>query len=138
MNQRDERTWATILHLAGIIAFIFLKWGWAGNVVLVLILWLIKRNDSTFVDQQGKEALNFQITISLLALVFIIIGFVTTGILMLGSSMIGFPTAGFNVIGWMGLYGLLGLANIIFSIVAAVSASKGENYRYPFAIRLVR
>ena len=138
MDQRDERTWATILHLAGIAAFMLLKWGWAGNIVLVLVLWLLKRNDSAFIEQQGKEALNFQITISLVSLVLIIIGFITTGILMLGASMIGLSGAGFNVIGWMGLYGLLGICNIVFSIIAAVSASKGENYRYPFAIRLVR
>ncbi|WP_291907045.1 DUF4870 domain-containing protein [Chitinophaga sp. CB10] len=139
MNERDERTWATLLHIAGVFAYIFLNWGWAGNIVLVLVLWLIKRNDSAFVDTEGKEALNFQITISLCSAAVMIIGGITSGIWALGT---GIFTGNFNTMhvgfSWLWIYSLLKLFNLIFSILAAVAVNKGEHYRYPFCLRLVR
>jgi uncharacterized protein len=81
-----------------------------------LIVWLLKKDDSPYLASQAREALNFQITMLLAyfisgILVFILIGFV--------------------------LMGILWLANIILSLLAAVAASKGEDYHYPFALRLI-
>ncbi len=103
----DDRNMAMLAHLLGIVS------GFVG----ALIIWLIKKDQSPFVDEQGKEALNFQITV--------MIGFVGSWILM------------FVLIGML-LIPLLLIANLVFCILAAVAVSKGNHYKYPFAIRLLK
>jgi len=81
-----------------------------------LIVWLLKKDESAFIAAEAKEALNFQITIALAMfiasfLVWILIGFV--------------------------LIPIIWILNIVFCIVAAISTSKGESYRYPLSIRLI-
>jgi uncharacterized Tic20 family protein len=103
----EERTWGMLCHLLGIVL------GFVGP----LIMWLIKKDESPFVDDQGKEALNFQITVLIAmivssALMFIIIGCV--------------------------LVPLLAIANIVFIVIASMAANRGETYRYPFAIRIIK
>lgn len=104
---KDDQNMAMLAHLLGIVS------GFVG----ALIIWLIKKDQSTFVDEQGKEALNFQITM--------MIGVVGSWILM------------FVLIGML-LLPLLLIANLVFCILAAVAVSKGEHYKYPFAIRLLK
>lgn len=103
----DDRNLAMLAHLLGIVS------GFVG----ALIIWLIKKDQSAYVDEQAKEALNFQITM--------LIAFVAASILM------------FVIIGIL-LMPLLLVANLVLCIVAAVRASKGEHYRYPFALRLLK
>ena len=104
---QDAKNLAMLCHLLGLLTY-FLG---------PLILWMIKKDEDAFVDEQGKEALNFQITI---AIAFAVAG-VTSCI------GIGFIVGGAAVV-----------ANIIFSIMACLAASKGEHYRYPVAIRLLK
>ena len=87
------------------------------SFVGALIVWLVKKDDSAFVAQEAAEALNFQITVA--------IGWVVA--VMLSMILIGFL-----------LYPVLLIGNLVLCILAAVSASKGEGYRYPFTLRLVR
>ena len=87
------------------------------SFVGALIIWLVKKDDSAFIASEAVEALNFQITIAL--------GWIVA--MMLTMILIGFL-----------LYPVLVLANLILCIVAAVSASKGKPYRYPFTLRLVK
>lgn len=82
-----------------------------------LILWIIKKDEAPFIGQEAKEALNFQITM--------VIGYFAAGVLMVVA--IGFL-----------LMPVLFIANIVFCIMGALSASKGDGYRYPFAVRLVQ
>ena len=103
----DEKNIATITHLAGTI-FSFIP---------SLIVWLIKKDDSAYIADQAKEALNFQITVALSM-------FIATYIL--SWILIGFA-----------LMPLILLANVIFCILAAVATSKGETYRYPLCLRLI-
>ena len=103
----DDRNLAMLAHLLGIVS------GFVG----ALIIWLIKKDQSAYVDELGKEALNFQITM--------LIAFVGAWILV------------FVLIGAL-LFPLLLVVNLVFCILAAVAASKGEHYRYPFAIRLLK
>lgn len=103
----DDRNLAMLAHLLGIVS------GFVG----ALIIWLVKKDQSPFIDEQGKEALNFQITV--------MIGFVGSWILM------------FVLIGML-LMPLLLIANLVFCILAAVAVSRGEHYKYPFAIRLLK
>jgi hypothetical protein len=78
-----------------------------------LIIWLIKKEEHAFVNDQGKEALNFEITVLIAA---IAIGLVTCGV--------GAP--------------IVGLVGVIFNIIATIESSKGHWYRYPLAIRLLK
>jgi uncharacterized protein len=82
-----------------------------------LILWLIQKDKMPYVDHHGKEALNFQITI-----------------------MIASAVAGLSMMCFIGIILLpaVGLADLILSIIACVAASKGEYYKYPFALRLIK
>jgi uncharacterized Tic20 family protein len=87
------------------------------SFVGALIIWLVKKDDSPFIAKEAVEALNFQITIAL--------GWVIAS--MLAMILIGFL-----------MFPVLVLANLILCILAAVSASKGEHYRYPLTLRLVK
>lgn len=106
-TSNDDRNLAMLAHLLGIVS------GFVG----ALIIWLIKKDQSAFIDEQGKEALNFQITV--------MIAFVGSWILM------------FVLIGML-LMPLILIGNLVFCILAAVAVSKGEHYKYPFAIRLLK
>lgn len=102
----DEKNIAVVTHITGIFFSIFPG----------LIVWLLKKDESPYISEQAREALNFQITL--------LIAYFISCVLM------------FILIGFVLLF-LVWLANIVFSIMAAVAASKGENYRYPFSLRLI-
>lgn len=108
---QDQRTLALVAHLLGI-----LTW-----VVGPLIIWLISKDDVNkgFVTDQAKEALNFQITITIAYIIAIILMMVTLGLLFF------LPT-------------LVWIASLVFCILGGVKANNGEAYRYPFAIRLIK
>ena len=102
----DDRNIAVITHLAGTLFSIFPG----------LIVWLLKKDDSTYIADQAKEALNFQITILLAYFISTVLAFILIGFVLMG---------------------VLWITNIILCIIAAIAASKGESYRYPFALRLI-
>jgi uncharacterized Tic20 family protein len=106
-TSNDDRNLAMLAHLLGIVS------GFVG----ALIIWLIKKDQSAFVDEQGKEALNFQITVMIAFVVSWILMFVLIGMLLMPLILIG---------------------NLVFCILAAVAVSKGEHYKYPFALRLLK
>ena len=86
------------------------------SFIPALIVWILKKDDNAYISDQTKEALNFQITVIIAqfiagVLAIILIGFVFMGII------------------W--------LLNVVFCIIAAISTSKGETYRYPFCLRLI-
>jgi len=103
----DDKNIATITHLAGTVF----------SFVPSLIVWILKKDDSAYISDQAKEALNFQITV---AIAMFVCGSILTWVL------VGFA---FMPIVW--------IANIIFCIVAAIASSKGESYRYPLCLRLI-
>lgn len=103
----DDCNLAMLAHLLGIVS----------SFLGALLIWLLKKDQSSFVDDQGKEALNFQIT---MLLAYMVAGFLT-----------------FVLIGLL-LMPLLVAANFVLCVLAAVAASKGRRYRYPLAIRLLR
>ncbi|MEX0819652.1 MAG: DUF4870 domain-containing protein [Pirellulaceae bacterium] len=103
----DERTFGMLSHLLGIFT------GFIGP----LVIWLIKKDESEFVDDQAKEALNFQLTV--------MIGQVINCGLML------------VCIGYFTFLALLVLT-VIFCVMATVAANKGERYRYPINIRFIQ
>ncbi len=111
---KEARRWASLCH---IIALVGLIGNGVGFVLGPLVVWLIKRDDDPFIDEQGKEALNFQITMVIAALVSLLLTVVVIGLFLVIS---------------------VGLVMVIFPIIAAVKASNGEHYRYPFTIRFLK
>lgn len=104
---KDDCNIAMLAHLLGIFT------GFLG----ALIIWIIKKDDSAYISSQAKEALNFQITITIGFVIAWILAFIIIGIIF-------FP--------------ILFVLNLIFCIIAAIAASKGQAYRYPLALRLVQ
>lgn len=137
MQAREERTWGVLTHLAGIIGLFIISS--VGNIIATLVIWLIKRDESSFLNHQGKEALNFQITVSLVTLALHIIYAVTWGMWSFGQ-MFWHPGFGdWRHFSWnAGGTGLVWLLNVIFSIIAATRANNGIAYTYPLSLRLVK
>jgi len=116
---KDARQWAMFCHLAGLAGYIMPL---LGNIVVPLVLWQVKKDEHTFVDEQGKEAVNFQISMSLYAIAGTILCLITC----IGAVLI--PVVGIAV----------GIADLVFLLIAAVKANNGQSYRYPLTIRFIK
>ena len=106
---QEDRTLALITHLSGIVL----------GFIVPLIIWLVNKDkpDKGFLNDQAKEALNFQITL----LIVYVIGTVLT-VILIGALI--------NLAAW--------ITCIILSIMAGLKANEGVAYRYPFALRLIK
>ena len=117
MNEASQsgtvRTWCVACHLSALAGFVIPG---AGHILGPLIVWLVKRGDSTEIDAHGKEALNFQISMLIYSIV--------AGVLCL--VLIGFA-----------LLVVLHILNVVFVIIAALRTSEGQMYRYPLTLRLI-
>jgi len=102
----DEKNLAMLSHLGGTLFTVFPS----------LIIWLVKRDDSPYINEQAREALNFQITVLIAQMISAVLVVILIGALLMG---------------------VIWLLNLIFCVLAAIAASKGENYRYPFTLRLL-
>jgi uncharacterized Tic20 family protein len=109
----EEKQWGMFAHLSALIGFIIPF----GNVIGPLVIWQMKKAEMPFVDDQGKEALNFQITALIAIVVCFVLMFVLIGMLLLP---------------------IVGLAVLILTIIGGIKANNGEAYRYPFALRLIK
>ena len=108
----DEKNWAVFCHLAALAGFIIPF----GNIFGPLVVWVIKKEEMPFVDHQGKEALNFQITFSIAMVISLILMIVVIGI--------------FTSI-------VLGIAWIVIVVKAGLAVSEGKVYHYPFTVRFI-
>jgi uncharacterized protein len=111
---KDAKTFGMLCHLAALAGFIIPL----GSIVGPLVIWLIKKNEMPFVDDQGKESLNFQITLAIAMLICIPL------IFLLGLGAL--------------LMFAIGIAGLVFVIIAAMKANEGIAYRYPWALRLIK
>ncbi len=121
----EERQWALFAHLSALLGGIVTS-GWAGSIgcfIGPLIIWLVKKDTMPFVNDQGKEALNFNITVGIVFLALFLLTIVTLGI----GALITLP-----------LMVIIGIAWLVLTIIAAIKANNGEAYRYPFALRLIK
>lgn len=109
----EQRQWAMFAHLSALIGLIVPF----GNVLGPLVIWLVQKDKMAFVDDQGKEALNFQITV-------------------FGAAVISFFLM-FILIGFLLIF-VVGLGALVFTIIAAIKANEGVAYRYPLTIRLIK
>ncbi len=111
MSSTDEQTWSVLAHASGLIGLVG-----PPSFLGPLFVYLLKKNESPRVRANAAEALNFQITAFIAAIVSALLIIVLIGIVLLG----------IVAIGWLA-----------FTIIASVKASNGEDYRYPINLRLV-
>ena len=111
---RDARNWAMACHLMALIGVVG---NGIGYLLGPLIVWLIKRDDHPFINEHGKAAVNFQITMFIALLCCIPLIFI----------IIGIP-----------LMILIGLSMIILPIIGGIKAANGESYQYPFSVRFLQ
>ncbi len=109
-----ERTWGMLAHLSALAGVIVPL---AGCIVGPMVVWLTRRDQSAFVAEHAREALNFNITV--------VIGSIVCGLLVM--VFIGFILGVALFIAWL-----------VLTLIAAIRASEGETYRYPFSLRLVK
>lgn len=121
------RTWAMLCHLSALVG---LFGNGLGFIVGPLIVWLIKRSDHPFIDDQGREALNFQLTVFILAAVAALM------MVLLVLTMAGRTSMGLMLAIVVAL-SILAVADVVLTVIASVKANAGERYRYPFAIRFL-
>jgi uncharacterized protein len=110
---KEERTWGMLCHLLALSGFLVPF----GSIIGPLIIWLIKKDEMEFVNDQGKESINFQLTM--------LIAFIISAILML--ILIGFV-----------LMIILAIFDVVVIIIASIKANDGIRYRYPYAIRFLK
>ncbi len=110
---KQERDWAMFTHLSGLCSAIGIP-----SFVGPLVCWLLKKDEFAKVDIAGKEALNFQLSVLIVQVISIPLTLVVG---------IGFVTFFAAAIG-----------GLIYTIIAAVAASKGEDYLYPFTFRMIK
>lgn len=110
---KDERMWGMFCHLGGLAGFLFPL----GNVIVPTVIWMLKKEEMPFVDDQGRESLNFQITIAIALVICFLLSFVAIGLVLLP---------------------IVGIGSLVLIIIAAIKANNGERYRYPWAIRLLK
>jgi uncharacterized Tic20 family protein len=109
---KDERNWAMFAHLSTFSGHVVPF----GHIAGPLVIWCLKKDEMPFVNNQGKEALNFQITVTLYFIISAVLCFVLIGFVLLG---------------------VVWLFDVIVTIVAAVKANEGVPFRYPLSIRFI-
>ena len=108
----SDKQWALNAHLGTLAGYIIPL----GNIIVPLVVYVSKKDESEYIGEHARESLNFQITFTLL-----IIAAVITIVLMVGILFLI----------------VLPIVNLIFIILAALAIDKGEFYRYPLAIKFV-
>ncbi len=144
MKQNNENTNAFLIHISAFAGFMFPF----GNIITPLIAWQTLKDRSAFLDEQGKEAVNFNISYSL----YIFILTMSVVPFFVGSFFRNFDNfnnfshfnidfnSG-NIFGFVGLAsiaGIVGIIKIALIIIAALKAKEGENYKYPFTIKFIK
>lgn len=120
----EQRQWAMFAHLSALVGGLLTSaiGGW-GFFLGPLVIWLMKKDTMPFVADQAKEALNFNITVSAIFLILLILTLLTLGI----GGLVTLP-----------IMLIVGIAALVFIVIAAIKANEGVAYRYPFAVRLVK
>lgn len=108
----DERTWGILVHASAFVGLVFPM----GHLLVPLLIWLIKRDESDFVDANGMEAVNFQLSMTIYVLVSVILIVLLIGLVLVP---------------------LLAVVWFALVILASIRASEGEVYRYPATIRFI-
>ena len=118
-NDKDARMWNMFCHLSALAGLLVPF----GSVLGPLIIWQIKKNEIPSVDQHGRAALNFQLTVL---------------IAVIGSFILAFVLS-FFCIGYLlfPVVFLIGIGGIVFGVIAGIKANDGVDYQYPWSLKLV-
>lgn len=114
IDPKEAHRWGMFCHLLAFSQVVGIPFG---NILGPLVLWLIKKDEIPFVDDQGKEVLNFQISLTIYAVVAAPLCLIIVGFFLLAAILIG---------------------GLVLTIIGAIRANEGERYRYPFAIRFIK
>lgn len=112
--EKKALTWGMLCHLSALSGMIGVPFG---HLLGPLLVWLLKKNEFPYVDEQGKESLNFQISMTIYAVVALFLVF----------AVIGIP-----------LFVSLVILDVVFVVVASVKANSGKAYLYPLTIRILK
>ena len=112
---KDARMWAMLCHLAGLAGVVIPNF--ILGIIAPLVIWQIKKEDDPFINENGKEAVNFQITVSIFSLICIPFIFIVIGIPLLIA---------------------VEIFNLVCVIIAAIKTNNGEHYSYPIAFRFIK
>lgn len=104
----DDRTWGMLSHLSYFLTFVI-----GVSCVAPLVIWILKKDSSEFIEDQAKEALNFQLSAFIVSLV-------------LAATVCGIP-----------LILVVFIMSIVYSIQGGMAANRGEYYRYPYTFRMI-
>lgn len=113
LTEAEDKQWASFAHFGGVL-----------GILPSLIIWLIFKDRGAKTNVEGKEALNFQITVTIVQIVLYILG------TLLAIIFIGFLFYLLAFFVWV--------ATVIFSILGGVKVNGGGSYRYPVSIRLIK
>jgi len=120
-ENKDARMWGTFCHLSGLLGLLGPISAGLGSVLGIvgpLVVWLIKKDEYEFVSDQGKESLNFQITVLIAGIACLPL------ILVFGLGLL--------------LLFVVAIADVVFVVIASMKANQGERYRYPVCIRFIK
>ena len=143
MNRNNENTNAFLIHISAFAGYIIPF----GSVIVPLILWQTQKDKSEFLNEQGKEAVNFNISYALytfilgLSIIPFAFGSFIRHIRHYDDFDFDFNFSGgdfFGIFGIGSIIGLIGLVKIALIIIAALKSKEGENYKYPFTIKFIK
>ena len=112
--EKQARVWGMLCHLTALLGLMGIPFG---HILGPLIVWLFKKKTYPFVDEQGKESLNFQLSMTVYAIIAALMIYIKLGMLPL----------------W-----ILAAINLLLVFIAAIRANSGGIYHYPFTIRFIK
>lgn len=110
---KDARNWAMICHLSALSGY-FIPFG---NLLGPVIIWAIKKDEFGFVDEQGKEAINFQLSVTIAYIISLVLCLVVVGFLLLG---------------------IVAVYSLVMMVIASIKTNDGVDFRYPHVIRFLK
>ena len=112
--EKQAQIWGILCHLSALVAMTGLP---LGHIIGPLVVWLIKRKSHPFIYEQGKESLNFQLSMTLYTLIAAPLIYIKVGIVLIF---------------------ILVVINFVLVIIASLRAYQGEIFRYPLKIRFIK
>ena len=113
-EESQERIWGMLCHLTALLGLVGIPFG---NIFGPLLVWFYKKKAYATVDKQGRESLNFQLTMTILVLIAALLIYLKIGMMLIF---------------------VLASINVVLVLIASVQSYRGETFRYPFRIRFLK
>ncbi len=110
----NDKKWAMAIHLSALIGLLLPL----GLVLGPIIVWMLKKNEGDYFDKQGKNAVNFQLTILIAAFIFAVLGTIIKPLFALAF--------------------VAGITGLLFAIIAGINVNSNGDYKYPFSFRFIK